>query len=521
MSGPAARATRAALVAFVFAVSVTAAGAQTFPTNDPVIKRLWDEGMTNKSQVARLAQVLTDSIGPRLSGSPGFLSAVDWVAGRYAAWGIPARKERYGTWRGWRRRYTHVDLVAPRERTLEAMILAWSPGTTRPVEGDVIVVPELADSAAVQAWLPNVKGKFVLFSAPEPTCRPDENWERLARPATVTAMKASRDSVKRMWNQRAQKLGRDPHALLDGSGAAGILTSLWSAGWGVNKVFSASTRTVPVLDVSCEDYGLLHRLAANAQGPRLRLDARAEQLPDAPMFNVVGELKGTEKPDEYVLLGAHLDSWDGASGATDNGSGTVMMMEAMRLLKAAYPNPKRTIIVGHWGAEEQGLIGSRAFAEDHKEVVDGLQTAFNQDNGTWRIEYIRMMGLTGAGAHFGRWFSALPTEIESLIDLDIPGVPETGGSDHMSFLCAGAPSFRLQSNYPDYRQYTWHTNRDTYDKLIIDDLKNNATLAAMLAYQASEDPARVPRDQRVLVSPSGATQGWPRCSPAPRSTPQR
>ncbi|MBP9107164.1 MAG: M20/M25/M40 family metallo-hydrolase, partial [Gemmatimonadaceae bacterium] len=349
----------------------------------------------------------------------------------------------------------------------------------------------------------------------------DENWERLARPASVLAMKAARDSSKRAWNQRAQRLGPNAFALLDGSGAAGVVTSLWSAGWGVNKVFSASTRTVPVMDVSCEDYGLLHRLAANNQGPRLRLDARAEQLPESPMFNVVAELKGTEKPDEYVLLGAHLDSWDGASGATDNGTGTVMMMEAMRLLKAAYPNPKRTILVGHWGAEEQGLIGSRAFAEDHKEVVDGLQAAFNQDNGTWRVEYIRMMGLTGAASHFGRWLSVIPTEIEGLIDLDIPGVPETGGSDHMSFLCAGAPSFRLQSNYPDYRQYTWHTNRDTYDKVIIDDLKNNATLAAMLAYQASEDPERVARDKRVMTTPSGTTTPWPRCSTPPRSTPQR
>ncbi len=170
-------------------------------------------------------------------------------------------------------------------------------------------------------------------------------------------------------------------------------------------------------------------------------------------------------------------------------------------------------MVGHWGGEEQGLIGSRAFAEDHPEVVKGLQAAFNQDNGTWRIEYIRMMGLTGAGAHFGRWLSKIPAEIEGQIDLDIPGEPERGGSDHMSFLCAGAPAFRLQSNYPDYRQYTWHTNRDTFDKIIVDDLRNNATLAAMLAYQASEDPARVPRDQRTL--PAGQT--WPECHTAKRS----
>ncbi len=496
-------------------------GAQSFPTDDAVIRRIWDEGMTNKSQAGRLAQVLMDSIGPRLSGSPAFLAATDWVSARYTEWGIPVRKEKYGTWIGWKRRYSHIDLIAPRERTLEGMILAWSPATTKPVEGEVVVIPELADSAAVKAWLPNVKGKFVLLSAPEPTCRPDENWERLARPASVTAMKAARDSSKKFWNQRAQKLGSDPFVLLDASGAAGVVTTLWSAGWGVNKVFSARTKNVPVMDLSCEDYGLVHRLAANNQGARMRLDARAENLPDQPMFNVVAELKGTEKPDEYVLLGAHLDSWDGASGATDNGTGTVMMMEAMRLLKAAYPNPKRTILVGHWGAEEQGLIGSRAFAEDHPEVVNGLQTAFNQDNGTWRIEYIRMMGLTGAAQHFGRWFSAVPSEIESLVDLDIPGVPETGGSDHMSFLCAGAPSFRLQSNYPDYRQYTWHTNRDTYDKVILDDLKNNATLAAMLAYQASEDPERVGRDKRVNKTAAGADVPWPRCPQARRTPPQR
>jgi len=225
---------------------------------------------------------------------------------------------------------------------------------------------------------------------------------------------------------------------------------------------------------------------------------------------VIGEIPGTELPDEYVLLSAHLDSWDAGSGATDNGSGTVMMMEAMRILKETYPNPRRTILVGHWGGEERGLIGSNAFAEDHPEVVDGLQANFNQDNGTWRIDFIRMQGFTGAGEHFGRWFSAIPDDITQHIELDVPGVPERGGSDHMAFICRLAPGFRLQSNYPDYRQYTWHTEIDTYDKLVFDDLRNNATLAAMLAYMASEDPVRMetePRDD-AFYGP---------CRTAPRS----
>ena len=493
---------------------VSGGAAQQFPSDDPVIRRLWAEGMTERSQVAPLAQALMDSIGPRLAASPGHDAAVSWLLGRYREWGVPTAKEQYGTWRGWRRGYTHLDLVAPRVRSLEGLMLAWSPGTAEPVEGGVVAFPEVADSAAFRAWLPEVRGKFVLLSLAEPSCRPDENWERLARPESVERMKAAREASRQAWGRRLGRLGRWVLPALEEAGAAGILTSRWSGGWGVDKVFDAQTTRIPMLDVSCEDYGLLFRLAERGQGPRVRLDARSEELGERPVFNVIGRLEGTEKPNEYVLLSAHLDSWDGASGATDNGTGTITMLEAMRLLSLAYPHPKRTILVGHWGGEEQGLIGSRAFAVDHPEVVDGLQAAFNQDNGTWRVEYIRMMGLTGAAAHFGRWLSAMPHEIEGLIDLDIPGEPERGGSDHMSFLCAGAPAFRLQSNYPDYRQYTWHTNRDTYDKVILDDLKNNATLAAMLAYQASEDPERVPRDRRVL--PEG--ERWPACHEPRRSS---
>ncbi len=511
--------TRFLLTASVLGGVAAPVAAQTFPTNDPVLRKIWDEGMTDRSQVASLAQVLMDSIGPRLTGSPGHLSAIDWVASKYQQWGIPVRKENFGTWRGWTRGYTHIDLIAPRVRSLEGLILAWSPGTKGPVEGDVVLFPDVATEAQFKTWLPQARGKFVMISAPEPTCRPDENWEKLARPESVERMKAARTEAQRAWQARMGRAGRGAGAALESAGAAAVLTTRWSAGWGVNKVFSSVTQTIPSLDLSCEDYGLLYRLAENNQGPRVRLDAWSQVNGEVPIFNVVAELRGSEKPDEYVLLGAHLDSWDAASGATDNGTGSVMMLEAMRLLKAAYPQPKRTIVVGHWAAEEQGLVGSRAFAVDHPEIVDNLQVAFNQDNGTWRVEYIRMMGLTGAGAHFGRWLSQLPSEIEGLIDLDLPGVPERGGSDHMSFLCAGAPSFRLQSHYPDYRQYTWHTNRDTYDKLIMDDLKNNATVAAMLAYLASEDPERVPRDRRVLPNgPTGQPEAWPACPPARRSS---
>ena len=500
-------------------------GAQTFPTQDPVIRAMWEQGMTDRSQVEPLAQTLLDSIGPRLYGSPSMDAAYDWLTDIYGRWGVETRREEYGTWRGWSRGYSHVDLVAPRVRTLDGMMLAFSPGTRAPVEGDVVALPEFFDAAGFAAWLPTVKGKFVAFSYAEPTCRAPESWAALATPASQERMSALQAETASRWSRSVgAALGRGPirrssdarplAAALESAGALGVLMGDWSDGWGANKIFDAVTTTIPSVHLSCEDYGLVHRLASRNQGPRIRLDARSESLGEVPVANLLSILPGTEKPDEYVLLTAHVDSWDGASGATDNGTGTIMMLEAMRILKATYPNPKRTIIVAHWGGEEMGLIGSGAFAEDHPEVVNGLQAAFNQDNGTWRIDYIRMQGFVGAGASFGRWPGKIPTEITQHIELAIPGEPERGGSDHMSFICRGAPGFRLQSNYPDYRQYTWHTNLDTFDKVVLDDLRNNATLAAMLAYLASEDPERV--DHTEMQLPGGQT--WPGCGDVRRSS---
>ncbi len=311
------------------------------------------------------------------------------------------------------------------------------------------------------AWLAGVRGKMVLASAPESSCREPQSFEKLARPATVARYQQERQATQDSWQKRLRALGERPQQRLEGAGAAAVLTLNWSAGWGVNKIFGAQTQRAPALDLSCEDYGILYRLASNHQGPRVRIAVEADTLGTVPMFNVIAQLPGSELPKEYVMLSAHLDSWHGAQGATDNGTGTLTMLEAMRILKATYPRPRRTILVGHWGGEEQGGIGSKSFSEDHPDVVDSLQVLFNQDNGTWRIEYIETQGFLKAGGNVARWIAQVPREISQDIKLDFPGPQENLGSDHSSFLCHGAPGFRIQSNYPDYRQYTWHTNRDT------------------------------------------------------------
>jgi hypothetical protein len=501
--------------------------AQTFAVEDPVLRRIWAEGMEN-SQLPRLAQALMDSIGPRLTGSPGQQAANDWALAMYRRWGITARNQQYGTWRGWRRGVTHVDLIQPRVRTLEGTMLAWSPGTGgQKVEGRLVILPDVTDSSAFRAWLPQARDRFVLISFAQPTCRPDSHWEESGTEESVRRMKEARDTARAEWNRRVSRTGVSPVELpraLEEAGARGVIASNWSNGWGVNKVFQARTERVPHVDLSCEDYGLLFRLAENQQNPVIRVEAESEFLGEVPAYNTIAEIPGTALPREYVLLSAHFDSWDASSGATDNGTGSVTMMEAMRILKAAYPSPRRTILVGHWSGEEQGLNGSRAFAADHPEIVEGLQALFNQDNGTGRVVNVSAQGLVDATAHLARWFARVPDEITRHIRLNFPGAPGGGGSDYASFICFGAPGFSLGSTGFDYGVYTWHTNRDTYDKVVFDDLKNNATLTAMLVYLASEDVQRVPRERRTLfpVSPfSGQSGSWPQCRDAQRSPPAR
>ena len=178
-------------------------------------------------------------------------------------------------------------------------------------------------------------------------------------------------------------------------------------------------------------------------------------------------------------------------------------------------------MVGLWSGEEQGLNGSRAFAADRPELVENLQIVLNQDNGTGRVRSISTQGLVDAGAHFASWFSRMPSEVTSDIDLNLPGSPGSGGSDYAAFICAGAPAFSLSSHPMDYFNATWHTNRDTFDKVAWEDLQGNAVLTAMLAYLASEDD-RISRARRQLgTTPNGNERAWPECRDGARETSDR
>jgi len=498
------------------------AAAQTLATDDPVLERIWTEA-TERSQVGSLAQVLLDEIGPRLTASPQMERAQDWAVETLRGWGIEARLEEYGTWEGWDRGPSHIDLVSPRVRSLEGRILAWSPGTGgRPVEGGVTYPHDLESVADWERFLRTVEGRWVMLSFPEPTCRPDEQWAEFGLPESVRRMAAGRERAVEAWNATLASAGsedprrRDLHARIEAAGAAGIITSTWPGSYGTTRVFNAYNRETPTFELGCEDYGLVYRLAANGQDPVVRLTAEAENRGEVPVANVIGEIRGSEWPEQYVLLSAHYDSWEGGSGATDNGSGSVLMLETMRILKAAYPSPKRTILLGLWSGEEQGLNGSRAFTEDHPEVVEGLQALWNQDNGTGRIVRLSAQGLVGATSSIATWMSKVPAEVAQHVDLELPGMPGGGGSDYASFVCYGAPAFSLGALSWDYSSHTWHTHRDTFDKLVMDDLVNNAVLTAALAYLAADDPDVVDRTRRGVPVRGDRPVEWPECQPAVR-----
>ncbi|MEO7083442.1 MAG: M20/M25/M40 family metallo-hydrolase [Gemmatimonadaceae bacterium] len=562
-----------------------------FPTSDPNLQRIWRLGM-DSSHVQQLSQTLFDSIGPRLTGGPGIKSASDWVINTYKSWGVDAKREQYGTWRGWRRGISNIALVAPRVRSLEGLMLAWSPGTKgKPVTAQAIVLPKFNDSTEFVKWLPQAKGKIVLLSPAWPTCRPSEDWLRFGTPASIAHMDTLVGQMQEDWAQspdstklyrgtgyslalgtgtlgmRLEKAGvvgmissrtklsgfTNPFAAANGGrggpgggrgaagpgsmsggggpganaggGRAGVGAPQGSGGWGTIEVFETYNKVAPAVTLTCEDYGLVYRLAENNQKPMVRLDLDASLLGEQPAFNTIAMIKGTEKPDEYVMLSAHFDSWDGSSGATDNGTGTMMAMEAMRILKQVYPHPKRTIMVGHWSSEEQGLNGSTAFTEMHPEVMKGLQALFNQDNGTGRVQSITAAGLTAIGPHLKSWYEKLPSFYTDSLSPNVVSwrfndapTGNPGGTDGAVFACFGTPSFGMGAVGWNYSTYTWHTNRDTYDKIVFDDLKHNATLAAMMAYLASEDPEFINRTK----SPGTWPANWPaNCGKAPKMTKPR
>lgn len=263
------------LVNFLFLLLVIPVGSAFAQESDPTIEAIINEA-TENSKLEWLTHQLTDVIGPRLVGTPQMQHAHDWAVSQFEEWGISAENQQYGEWDGWERGITHIDLLFPRVVSLEGQQLAWSPATP---EGDVTasvdILPNVEDQAEFDAWLETIEGKIIMVSQPQLTGRPDYNWEEFATEESFENMREERNRLSNEWRQNLQRTGymREMNQKIEEAGAVWIFQSRWSNGFGVNKIFSANTENIPVIDLSLEDYGMLHRMVEYGTIPEVKINA--------------------------------------------------------------------------------------------------------------------------------------------------------------------------------------------------------------------------------------------------------
>ena len=484
-----------ALVAALLAAPASAQVAQE-RVDLAAVQRIRTEGL-DRSRIDDLAQHLLDVIGPRLTGSPAMKQANQWAAATLREWGLQnVVVEPWGEFgRGWERVSYSGRILTPFVQPLDAMPVAWTGSTRGTVTGNAVVV-----DAGTREDLAKYRGKLknaIVLRAPAPNPDPEFNpWTR----------RYDADSLMQPQTQRRpQQQGPSNFAAMRALSAAldsmlvqeGVLATLAPSNWqySVLRVGGGSGRSLdqpippPALVVSIEQYGQLYRNVKRGVPVRIELNVQNRfHTDDTKAYNTLADLPGTDKADELVMLGAHLDSWHAGQGATDNAAGSIVMMEAMRILKALDLKPRRTIRIALWSGEEQGLLGSRYWVESHKELWPKISAYVNVDNGTGRLRGIWNQGNEQATP-------ILEQILFPFRDLGVVAVRHgnTGGTDHLSFDRVGIPGFNFIQDPIEYSIRTHHSNVDTYDHLLIDDLKQAAVVVAATVYALAMRDDLVPR----------------------------
>jgi len=465
------------------------------------IDRIREEGL-ERSRVAELAGYLTDVIGPRLTGSPGMRRANEWTAERLREWGLEnVVVEPWGEFgRGWKNIRFQGRMLEPYIQQLNALPVAWTGGTDGLVSGPAVVVT--VDSAAdLERYRGKLASAFVLVREPEHH-EPEFDPRPLRTPLEELLGPRDAPDVDRAERRRRFQEFRRLFALRDSIGSflaeqsvAAVLspssrTYMMLRVWGSRSARAADAPIgKPELVLAHEQYGQIWRNVR--RGVPVRLEIEVENAfydGDLQAYNTLADLPGIEMPNELVMIGAHLDSWYGGTGATDNAAGSVVMMEAMRILKSLQLQPRRTIRIALWSGEEQGLLGSRAWIEANEELWPRISAYLNVDNGTGRIRGIRTQGNEAAVPVFEQilW---------PFTDLGVVVVqPEpAGGTDHLSFDRVGVPGFNFIQDPIEYFTRTHHTFADRFERLVLDDLKQAAVVVAATAYHLAMRDELMPR----------------------------
>jgi len=490
--------------------------------------RIRAEGFRD-SEVMALARHLTDAIGPRLTGSPQMKRANDWVRETLAGWGLAdARNEPYEFGEGWSFGRCELRMTAPAPAVLFALPKAWTPGTDGVVRGAAMRV-ELESIEDVEKLAGQVAGKILLVGkAPERRGSSDPMFERLTPEALeeLVAYDVPAERGREAWRERARKrreIWRKANELLAAEGVLATVDvssfdhgAIRLGGAGTNGV-AGEAEGVPSVVLGAEQYARVLRLLDEGIEVELELVVEATfHREETRAWNTLAELPGGAAKGEIVMAGAHLDSWHGGTGATDNAAGVAVVMEAARILRSLGRTPLRTIRFAFWSGEEQGLLGSRAHVERHlatrPEATDPDELAlprrwrretwpirplpghashyayFNLDNGGGRIRGLYAQENLGARALFERWLAPLADLAAATVTME-----NTSATDHLPFDRVGLPGFQFIQDERDYGTRTHHSHLDTFDYLEREDLMQAAVVVASVLWQAANEPGPFPR----------------------------
>lgn len=477
-----------------------------------MITRIKDEGF-NHSKVMKTLYELTDVNGPRLTGSTGMKNAEKWAKETFEKWGLKnVNIEAWGSFgKGWETQKCYVAMTAPYYQQLIAVPKAWTPGTNGMVKGEILLINTDSISDLSQ-YAGKLKGKIVVLMSGK-SFIPAYNFKADARrytdeelqKMTIDPHVADADN-ERGNNNRSRRLDRTQlDSLMMKEGVKAVL-SLRRGNMGTVFTSNGASRdwnakpVLPELEMNYEHIARLQRLAEDGKTVEIEIETKNTFLSsDSTEYNVVAEIPGSDKElkAEIVMLGAHMDSWHGATGTTDNGTGTVVMMEAIRILKKLDIKPRRTIRIVLWSGEEQGLLGSRGYVKKHfgdrktmklKPEHQLVSAYYNLDNGAGKIRGIYLQGNDAARPIFESWLDPFKD-----LSANTVTIRNTGSTDHISFDEVGIPGFQFIQDPLEYGTRTHHTNMDTYDRVNENDLMQASVVIASLVYHTAMRDEMIPR----------------------------
>jgi carboxypeptidase Q len=537
-----------ALLLQTLAVSAQQPTAPPKDPNDP-IERIKDEGM-NRSQVMQTLSYLSDVIGPRLTNSPNMKRANEWTRDKLTEWGLQnAHLESWGPFgRGWALKSFYAEVTEPQAIPLIAYPKAWSTGTKGTLTADVVYVNAKTE-AELESYKGKLKGAIVLISSPPEVKahfealgnrRDEKDLLKLADALDPKSIPPRQFQINPQQRADAMLLAKKYQFFTD-EGAAMLVDASRRGDGGTIFVQSAvvpqpivenpnapgaprriqpwdkeAPRIVPQITVAAEHYNRMVRMLQ--QGERVKMTVNLDvdfQDKDLMGYNTVAEIPGSDLKDEIVMLGGHMDSWHAGTGATDNGAGVAVGMEAVRILQALKLQPRRTIRIALWSGEEQGLLGSRHYVMQHfgtlgdgtieafrsgnnaqgtppklnpKPDYEKFSAYFNLDNGTGKVRGVYLQGNEEVRPLFRRWLMPFREMGASTLSIS-----NTGGTDHLSFDAIGLPGFQFIQDEIEYETRTHHSNQDVFDRIQADDMKQAAVIMATFIYNTAMLDEKLPR----------------------------